>query len=188
MNHRDIRLIAQWQALGYETHGINANPVVNDTLCPATNSPVINAGTNLGGTFSVDKDGTLRPVNGVDLGAYELKSALPVELTSFTGNYTNNSVHLNWSTATEVNNQGFDIERNHNSSWEKIGFVEGKGNSVIKNEYSFEDKNPVGYKIQYRLKQIDNNGNFKYSDAIEITGIPQGFFNWKLSKSFQSID
>jgi hypothetical protein len=167
---------AQWQTAGYETHGLNANPIVNDTLCPAMNSPVINAGTNLGGIYSYDKVGTLRPANGVDLGAYELKSApVPVELTSFTGNFINNSILLNWSTATEINNQGFDIEKNDNSSWVKIGFIEGKGNSLTKNNYSFEDKNPVGYTIKYRLKQIDINSNFKYSDVIAITAIPKGF-------------
>ena len=167
---------AQWQATGYETHGINTNPVVNDTLCPAINSPVINVGINLGGIYSYDKEGTLRPVNGVDLGAYELKSIpTPVELTSFTGNLINNSVHLTWSTATETNNQGFDIEKNNNSSWVKIGFIEGKGNSATKNDYLFEDKNPTGYTIQYRLKQIDNNGNFKYSDVVTITVIPKDF-------------
>jgi hypothetical protein len=115
-------------------------------------------------------------VNGVDLGAYELKSStVPVELTSFSGVFINNSIRLIWSTATETNNQGFDIERNSNSSWVKIGFIEGKGNSATKNDYSFEDKNPTGYTIQYRLKQIDNNGNFKYSDIISVTVIPKDF-------------
>jgi hypothetical protein len=168
---------AQWQAAGYETHGLNTNPIVNDTLCPAINSPVVNKGTNLGGIYSYDKDGTLRPVNGVDLGAYELKSApTPVELTYFSGVLLNNSVSLSWSTATEINNQGFDIEKNNNSSsWVKIGFVEGKGNSVIKNDYTFIDKDPIGYKIQYRLKQIDNNGNFKYSEVVSITAVPKDF-------------
>ena len=56
----------------------------------------------------------------------------------------------------------------------KIGFVQGKGNSATKNDYSFEDKNPIG-KFQYRLKQVDNNGNFKYYDAISVTAIPQDF-------------
>src|ERR1035437_5643412 len=166
----------QWKAAGYETHGLNSNPIVNDTLCPAINSPVVNAGTNLGGIYSYDKEGTLRPMNGVDLGAYELKSStVPVEFTSFSGLYINNSVRLIWSMATEINNQGFDIERNNNSSWEKIGFIEGKGNSTTKNNYSFEDKNPIGYTLQYRLKQIDNNGNFKYSTVVEITAIQKDF-------------
>ncbi|MDR3668675.1 MAG: right-handed parallel beta-helix repeat-containing protein [Ignavibacteriaceae bacterium] len=165
----------QWQALGFEAHGLDANPVVNDTLYPATNSPVLNVGFNLGGIFSIDKEGNARPVNGVDLGAYEVKSALPVELSSFTGNYSNNSVLLNWTTSTEINNQGFDIERKSSTSWDKIGFMEGKGNSVIKNNYSFVDKSPIGYKIEYRLKQIDNNGNFTYSNNVEITVVPQDF-------------
>jgi hypothetical protein len=57
----------------------------------------------------------------------------------------------------------------------KIGFVEGKGNTTIKNDYSFEDKNPTGYTIQYRLKQIDYNNRFKYSEVVAITAIPKDF-------------
>ena len=164
-----------WQsATGYETNGIMKDPLFtsssNFTL--QSSSPSVNAGVSV----SLTQDMLGDPVVGnPDLGAYELKSPLPIELTTFSGIFINNSVRLTWSTATEVNNQGFDIERNTNSSWVKIGFIEGKGNSVIKNDYSFEDKTPVGSTIQYRLKQIDNNGNFKYYDAISVSAIPQDF-------------
>jgi hypothetical protein len=96
-------------------------------------------------------------------------AALPVELITFKATSGENGINLEWQTATEINNKGFEIERNTNSSWVKIGFIEGKGNSVTKNDYSFVDKNPVGDTIHYRLKQIDNNGNFKYSKEIEVT-------------------
>jgi hypothetical protein len=136
---------AQWKVLGYDAH---------------SDTGIVNF-VNIWGTNATD---------------YKLKSSTtPVELTSFSGVFINNSVRLTWSTATEINNQGFDIERNTNSSWVKIGFIEGKGNSVIKNDYSFEDKTPVGSTIQYRLKQIDYNGNFNYYDAISVTAIPQDF-------------
>ena len=95
--------------------------------------------------------------------------ALPVELTTFKGISGKNGINLEWQTATETNNQGFEVERNTNSSWVKIGFIAGKGTSVTSNDYSFVDKNPVGDTIHYRLKQIDNNGNFKYSKEIEVT-------------------
>ncbi|HZK70973.1 MAG TPA: T9SS type A sorting domain-containing protein [Clostridia bacterium] len=163
-----------WKAWGYDSKGLNTNPLFtsssNFTLQPS--SPSVNAGVNVSLTQDIVGD----PVVGnPDLGAYELKSPLPVELTTFSGIFINNSVRLTWSTATEINNQGFDIERNTNSSWVKIGFIEGKGNSVTKNDYSFEDKTPVGSTIQYRLKQIDNNGNFKYYDVISVTAILQDF-------------
>jgi len=95
--------------------------------------------------------------------------ALPVELTTFKGISGKNGITLEWQTATETNNKGFEIERNTNSSWVEIGFIAGKGTSVTTNDYSFVDKNPVGDTIHYRLKQIDNNGSFSYSKEIEVT-------------------
>jgi hypothetical protein len=96
---------------------------------------------------------------------------LPVELISFTANVVNNTVELNWQTATEVNNYGFNVERSWTSSaplWEKIGFVQGYGNSNSPKSYSFEDINPQYGKLQYRLKQIDFDGKFEYSDVVEV--------------------
>ena len=95
-------------------------------------------------------------------------AAMPVELTTFKAISGENGINLEWQTATEINNQGFEIERNTNSSWVGIGFIAGKGTSVTTNDYSFVDKNPVGDTIHYRLKQIDNNGNFNYSKEIEV--------------------
>jgi hypothetical protein len=110
-------------------------------------------------------------------------AALPVELTTFKGIYGKNGITLEWQTATETNNQGFEIERNTNSSWVDIGFVAGNGTSASINDYSFVDKNPVGETIHYRLKQIDNNGDFKYSKEIEVTAdlIPN---NYSLSQNY----
>ena len=89
----------------------------------------------------------------------------------------NNTVELNWITATEVNNSGFEIERRINKEeWYNIGFVEGHGNSSSPNSYSFTDRSPSSAnKLQYRLKQLDTNGSFKYSDEIEVEIIPTGF-------------
>ena len=103
---------------------------------------------------------------------------LPVELASFTGNLSTNSVTLNWTTATEENNSGFDIERKSSAeSWQKIGFVTGKGNSTVQNDYTFSDRNLNSGNYKYRLKQIDYNGNYKYyylSSEINI-GVPNKF-------------
>jgi hypothetical protein len=98
-------------------------------------------------------------------------NSLPVELTSFTALNTNNCVNLSWSTATELNNNGFDVEKSigKSSSWEKIGFVKGTENSSSVNKYSFLDKGPfLTGKYQYRLRQNDINGTFKYSNVVEV--------------------
>jgi hypothetical protein len=96
--------------------------------------------------------------------------AVPVELTTFSAFAANNNVTLNWSTATETNNSGFDIDRtsSHQEGWEKIGFVAGSGTSTEFRSYSFIDENVSAGNYSYRLKQIDFNGQFEYSDIIEI--------------------
>jgi len=108
--------------------------------------------------------------------AYNVMStnpALPVELSSFTASFQNNEVIVSWQTETEVNNYGFEIERSviidqSLDKWKKIGFVEGSGNSNSQNSYSFTDHSPNGKICKYRLKQIDTDGQFVYSNIIEI--------------------
>ena len=94
---------------------------------------------------------------------------LPVELSSFTLSASEGAVALNWTTATETNNFGFEIQRKSEGDFSTIGFVEGHGNSNSKKIYSFIDSelNLAG-NYYYRLKQIDNDGTFQYSDVLEI--------------------
>jgi len=103
-----------------------------------------------------------------------LTDPLPVELSSFTAKVFNNDILLNWQTETEVNNYGFDIERKISSQdWIKIGFAEGYGNSNSPKKYSFKDDKLVGAsKFRYRLKQVDTDGTFTYSDEVEVVLIP----------------
>ena len=117
------------------------------------------------------------------------EAVFPVELTSFTATAMTKGVMLNWSTATEVNNYGFEIERSssplgtisekNNSpsqaesdpsadGWETIGFIEGHGNSNSPKDYSFLDSDLISGKISYRLKQIDTDGAFEYSDVVTV--------------------
>ena len=113
-------------------------------------------------------------VNSALLGNLE-DEPVPVELTSFSAQTIKGSkVKLNWQTATEVNNYGFDVERKNNGNdWEKLDFIEGHGNSNSPKHYSFEDHNIVGGSdFTYRLKQIDFNGAYEYSDEIELEIIP----------------
>ena len=96
----------------------------------------------------------------------------PVELTSFSGQLEDSIVHLSWTTATEVNNEGFEVERAIQiGQWQEIGFVEGRGTTNEPQIYEFKDSliNVVAERISYRLKQIDYDGTFQYSDEIEIS-------------------
>lgn len=111
----------------------------------------------------------------------DLNNPLPVELSSFTASINKRNVNLNWATAMEQNNSGFDIERSlineHNQQWSKIGFVGGAGSSNEVKNYSFNDNNLQTGKYNYRLKQIDYNGNFEYFNlegTIEV-GVPNEF-------------
>lgn len=95
--------------------------------------------------------------------------ALPVELTSFTSLVNKSKVILIWSTATEVNNYGFKIERKElYSNWEEIGFVPGSGNSNSPKNYRFTDQPLGGIDFKYRLRQIDFDGTYEYSNEIEV--------------------
>lgn len=101
---------------------------------------------------------------------------LPVELTSFTANVINKQVVLNWQTATETENYGFDIEKASSRGWEKIEFVNGSGNSNSLKSYSFTDKTVSSGIYTYRLKQIDANGGYFYSKEVEVDlGVPTAF-------------
>ena len=107
----------------------------------------------------------------------QIYNALPVELVSFTATaIMSNSIRLDWSTATEINNYGFEVERKSSNNWQKIGFVQGHGNSNSPKQYSFTDNKLIGgSKFQYRLKQIDNDGQFEYSNIIEVKVIPKEY-------------
>lgn len=99
--------------------------------------------------------------------------ALPVELVSFTGNVSQKDITLNWTTAAELNNSHFVIERRSRltGDWISVGLVKGNGTSAVINFYSFTDRNLSSGRYNYRLKQVDFNGNFEYfslSNEIEV--------------------
>lgn len=103
---------------------------------------------------------------------------LPVELASFTATLNKNEINLFWKTETEVDNYGFDVEKKvNNGEWNKITFVRGNGNSNSPKEYNYTDKELFvgGSRFQYRLKQVDNDGSFEYSDEIEVEVVPDQF-------------
>jgi hypothetical protein len=137
-------------------------------------------------------------LNAVDTGSDELsgtvtsfsdftggeQSPLPVELVSFSAAISDTEIILNWLTATEVNNYGFEIQRSvQTNKWDVLGFVEGHGNSNSLKDYSFTDSeiNTAGI-YYYRLKQIDNDGAYEFSNQIEVNfGSPN---NFELSQNY----
>jgi hypothetical protein len=103
---------------------------------------------------------------------------LPVEMSSFVSSVNRRDVTLNWTTASEVNNSHFEIERSLGSGeWLKAGSVQGNGTTLSAMNYSFTDRNLSSGKYHYRLKQIDFNGNFEYfnlNNEVNI-GVPVKF-------------
>lgn len=148
---------------------------------------VYGVGTNIEVGTGADVCAEIITVNGTPAsgGGTFCNGALPVELVSFYANVSNNKVELNWQTATEVNNYGFEIERALFQKtgtkpipdvWNKIGFIEGHGNSNSPKEYSFTDNTATSGRYTYRLKQIDTDGKYEYSGEVEVDlGAPNEF-------------
>lgn len=174
---------------GIYLNNINVNPLFEGSgdhpFAITENSPAVDAGrpdtTGLN-LPSFDFVGNPRIDNGIiDVGAYEYPSEIPVELVSFTINISGNNIALKWTTASEMNNMGFEIERQVGgrqsavgkspgsvAGWEVIGFVDGNGTTTETNHYAFMDNSLLPGKYQYRLKQIDYDGTFEYSQTIEV--------------------
>ena len=124
------------------------------------------------GGFNTDITNSVSHINQL------ANSPLPVELSSFTAKTIDKSIELKWQTKTEINNYGFNVERRINESeWNSIGFAQGNGNSNSPKEYNYSDNDLFagGSKFEYRLKQIDNDGQFEYSDIVEVEIMPTEF-------------
>lgn len=123
------------------------------TVNATNNTATINNGNYWGDLYAMD--------NNMD--------RLPVELLSFTGQATDNSVMLKWSTASEVNNSYFSVERSNDGlNFKEITVVQGAGTTNSLKNYSFEDKYPIKGRLYYRLKQVDFNGQFDYSPVVSV--------------------
>ncbi|MFH1195170.1 MAG: T9SS type A sorting domain-containing protein [bacterium] len=107
--------------------------------------------------------------NGTNSGSafLYLLDTVPVELAAFTGNVADNCVELNWITETELNNSGFEVQRKFkNDHFKNVAFVKGQGTTSERNNYHFFDRNLSGGQYTYRLKQIDIDGTYEYSQEI----------------------
>jgi hypothetical protein len=121
-------------------------------------------------------------MDGSDLSVWnaivdDTSATVPVELINFTSSIEDNTVKLVWETSSEKNNKEFHIERGSSSTshaleWKTIGFMNGNGTTTQKQFYSFIDVPTTEGIYSYRIKQVDFDGNFNYSNEIEVN-----FFN-----------
>lgn len=102
---------------------------------------------------------------------------IPVELTSFTASANSNQVTLSWSTATETNNSGFEVQKAVDGEFTTIGFVSGHGTTTESQKYSYTDKNVEVGIYSYRLKQVDLDGTFEYANEVEVEVLPPAEFS-----------
>ncbi len=165
--------LSDWQtassqdANSVEKNANFANPLFGDLhLAASSIGDADLTGTNIA-SVTTDIDGDARH-NPPYMGADENATPVPVQLTDFTASIVDGGVMLNWSTATEVNNYGFEIEKLNGDEWEYVEFVEGHGNSNTPQNYSYLDVEPIVGKASYRLKQVDTDGGFEYSDEVSV--------------------
>jgi len=122
-----------------------------------------------------------------------IMNVIPVELSSFTATTEGQNALLNWRTATELNNRGFEIQRiplsnsrikgGKQGGWQVIGFIDGVGTTTEPQHYSFTDTELSNGVYRYRLKQVDLDGSFIFSEQVEISiNVPPAEF--KLSQNY----
>jgi len=132
--------------------------------------------------------GTVNPAAGSVVIISAADGPLPVELVSFTSTITSLGINLQWKTATEINNSGFEVQRaestgKSSTQFIRIGFVQGNGNSNSPKSYSFVDENYISGQAVYRLKQIDNDGSYKYSTSVTVNYTPT---KYELSQNYSN--
>lgn len=119
-----------------------------------------------------------RALDAAEVAATWNITVVPVELTSFTASVTGSDVNLLWTTATELNNSGFSVERKSaGSEYAEVAFVPGFGTTSEPKSYSFSDQNLRSGQYTYRLKQVDFDGTFEYSSEVEVDVITPGEFS-----------
>ena len=124
--------------------------------------------------FAGDAPSTTTPAGQrIGLGDITWSGTLPVELTAFTAQADGRAVNLNWETASETNNAGFEIqhlskEDEVSPEWEVLGFVEGHGTTLQEQHYGYRVGHLTPGSHRFRLKQIDYDGTFEYSPEVEV--------------------
>jgi len=154
-------------------------------LINAQSTMVYEVGTTIEVTTGADICADNVTIQGTYTGIGTLcNGPLPVELSLFTATLGKNEINLFWKTETEVDNYGFNVERRINEGeWATIIFIPGHGNSNSPKDYSYNDKDLFagGSKFQYRLKQVDTDGSFEYSEVVEVEVVPD---QYELSQNY----
>ncbi len=168
--------LANWQAANggaYDQQSVSIDPMFTSPgydFVP-TEPGINNIGGNVG--VSTDITGATRSATSPDPGAYEFGAPLPVTLLNFRGEQSGSINKLIWSTATETNNKGFELERSADGrNFSSVTFVATKaenGNSTSTINYSYNDARPNAGDNYYRLKQIDRDGKFSYSNVVLLS-------------------
>ncbi len=117
-------------------------------------------------------------VDNIRVGTSWVLNVVPVELTSFNAVANNGQVDLSWATASETNNRGFEVERSSdNVNFTSVAFIDGKGTTTNTSNYSYTDKVNAAGALYYRLKQVDFDGTFAYSNTVEVNNSVVTDFN-----------
>ena len=185
-NNADVTTLANWKtATGQDVHSKNKLVTFVSTtdlhLSGSSIGDIDLIGTPIAG-ITTDYFGNPRNATYPYMGGNEVSDhPLPVLLASLNSVVNGRNVRLTWITTSEINNSGFEVQRAVFGSeylvFSKMAFVSGKGTTNTSSSYTFEDRNMQTGKYQYRLKQIDNNGNFEFHNlngTIEV-GIPNKF-------------
>lgn len=189
-----VGTLAAWQTtftpVAQDANSISADPLYSlnppNLLIPLNStSPLLLEADPIAG-ITTDILGEPRSGFLPTIGCYEFDSTtLPVELSSFSALVSNRDVTLSWTTLTELNNSGFDVQRKpaSSTSWESIGFVNGNGTSNTPHNYEFVDRSLETGRYNYRLKQTDFNGNFEYLNLTSevAVGVPA---HYNLSQNY----
>jgi len=159
-----VNHVAKWNGTSWTALGNGTDDQVRALAVSTAEGRMLVGGgfTNVDGSISANHIA----------GFTDSENPFPVELNTFTAVIENGKVNLKWRTESEINNYGFDVECSTDKvNWEAKGFVKGHGNSNKRQDYSFLDAVPTEsiQCIWYRLKQIDNDGQFNYSEAVEVS-------------------
>ncbi|MBL7832985.1 MAG: hypothetical protein JNK18_03485 [Cyclobacteriaceae bacterium] len=169
----NVLVTLSWQEAACVAGYITDPPTVRVTRWNGTSW--VNLGN--GGTTGTATNGTIVTSAAVTafnsqftLASSSLANPLPVELTWFRASVTNSGTGLlEWRTASELNNDRFDVQRSENGiDFTTLGSVDGAGTTNKENDYRFEDTAPILSLVYYRLKQIDFNGEFEYSNIVSL--------------------
>ena len=149
------------------TGSLSSGPWANPIVIPGTNTTG-NGYQLANAAWQPAYGATTLYQQGFPFKVYGTNGSTPVELSSFTANVSGSNVVLNWNTATEKNNRGFEVQKNMNGTFITIGFVQGNGTSTEKHSYSYVDSKASSGKNSYRLVQFDYDGSKEILNSVEV--------------------